>query len=127
MVSIDCYSRKPLDGTVFLDTRCNNQLHRETSLEVSPSHMQPRKPFLALVQMSGESHSLGADGAAVNLGHKGGVTSLLQAEVGSFVILLHCSLTSACILILFLQNLNKLLLYLTILYYAAQKDRSWDC
>jgi len=33
---------------------------------------------------------MGADGAAVNLGHKGGVTALLQADAGDFIISFHC-------------------------------------
>ncbi|XP_073715742.1 zinc finger protein 862-like [Misgurnus anguillicaudatus] len=33
---------------------------------------------------------MGADGAAVNLGHKGGVIALLQADAGIFIIPYHC-------------------------------------
>ncbi|XP_029915000.1 zinc finger protein 862-like [Myripristis murdjan] len=33
---------------------------------------------------------MGADGAAVNLGHRGGVIALLQAEIGSFIVPFHC-------------------------------------
>ncbi|XP_056267915.1 zinc finger protein 862-like isoform X2 [Pseudoliparis swirei] len=33
---------------------------------------------------------MGADGAAVNLGHKGGVIALLQAEAGAFIVPFHC-------------------------------------
>lgn len=56
--------------------------------------LQPQKPLLGLVQnvWSGwkKNVAMGADGAAINLGHKGGVISLLQAEVASFVIPFHC-------------------------------------
>ena len=34
--------------------------------------------------------ALGADGAAVNLGHKGGVIALLQRDAGDFVVPFHC-------------------------------------
>ncbi|XP_056451744.1 zinc finger protein 862-like [Gadus chalcogrammus] len=33
---------------------------------------------------------MGADGAAVNLGHKGGVIALLQQEAGDFIVPFHC-------------------------------------
>ncbi|CAL8239321.1 unnamed protein product [Gadus morhua 'NCC'] len=33
---------------------------------------------------------MGADGAAVKLGHRGGVIALLQAEIGSFIVPFHC-------------------------------------
>ena len=34
--------------------------------------------------------AMGGDGAAVNLGHRGGVIALLQAEIVSFIVPFHC-------------------------------------
>ena len=34
--------------------------------------------------------SFGADGAAVNMGHRGGVIALLQREAGEYIIPIHC-------------------------------------
>ena len=34
--------------------------------------------------------SFGADGAAVNMAHRGGVIALLQREAGEYIIPIHC-------------------------------------
>lgn len=34
--------------------------------------------------------SFGADGASVNMGHRGGVIALLQREAGEYIIPIHC-------------------------------------
>ena len=34
--------------------------------------------------------SFGADGASVNMGHRGGVIALLQREAGEYIIAIHC-------------------------------------
>lgn len=53
-----------------------------------------KKAFAALGEQGGDwlekTVAMGADGAAVNLGHKGGVIALLQQEAGDFIVPFHC-------------------------------------
>lgn len=53
-----------------------------------------KKAFAALGEQGGDwlekTVATGADGAAVNLGHKGGVIALLQQEAGDFIVPFHC-------------------------------------
>ena len=53
-----------------------------------------KKAFAALghqcADWLGKTVALGADGAAVNLGSKGGVMTLLQRDAGDFVVPFHC-------------------------------------
>lgn len=53
-----------------------------------------KKAFAVLGDQCGDwlekTVALGADGAAVNLGSKGGVIALLQKDAGDFIIPFHC-------------------------------------
>ncbi|KAM3836163.1 transcription cofactor vestigial-like protein 3 [Diretmus argenteus] len=70
------------------------------SLPVFPERMhvhcvtRAKKAFASLgpkcVNWKEKIVAMGAEGAAVNLAHKGGVIALLQAEIGSFVVPFHC-------------------------------------
>lgn len=87
--------------------------------------MPPQRKHLLRLGISVETGlkktvALGADGAAVNLGSKGGVIALLQKDAGDFIIPFHCMphrqasdlyLTPQCTLHAFVYFLIKRYLY----------------
>ncbi|XP_016094174.1 zinc finger protein 862-like [Sinocyclocheilus grahami] len=52
---------------------------------------------------------MGADGAAVNLGHKQGVISLVQAEAGNYIVPFHCMPHKLDLALLSVQKENPMI------------------
>ena len=70
------------------------QTSMNTHLLFTGVYAATKKVFAALAEPSADwlnkTVAMGADGAAVNLGHKGGVIALLQQEAGDFIVPFHC-------------------------------------